>query len=112
MTIATQGSASSHDATGIHAEALSSFSKLATITALSLHLIVTQHQAPPAVVKDVPDNVDVSSTPSSSMVPRLASASEVMAQIHRVYDELLTSQVELGDDARRVLYENRWDLYE
>ena len=107
----TQSSGSFIDDHEVAAEAQSSFSKVATIGALSLHLLVAQHQTAPLPTSELPDNITTHSTPSSTILRTGIAASEVMAEIHRVYDELLTSQVELDEDARRVLHDNQWELY-
>ena len=36
---------------------------------------------------------------------------DLFAQINRIFDGLLKTQVDLDSDARRALYENLWDLY-
>jgi hypothetical protein len=35
---------------------------------------------------------------------------DILQQIHRVYDDLLQTQVDLDADAKRALYSNLWDV--
>ena len=37
---------------------------------------------------------------------------ELLRELDRIYDELLAGAAELDDDARSILYSERWSLYE
>jgi len=36
---------------------------------------------------------------------------DLFGQLNRVYEEILTNQVDLDEDSKRILYSNLWNLY-
>ena len=40
-----------------------------------------------------------------------ATEIELLLEMNRIYDDLLSNQVDLDIDAKRALYSNLWDLY-
>lgn len=40
-----------------------------------------------------------------------ATEMELLLEMNRIYDDLLSNQVDLDIDAKRALYSNLWDLY-
>jgi hypothetical protein len=53
-----------------------------------------------------------SSTFSSIVISKAPSSLDLFRAIDKIYDELLNNTVELDADSHRVLYEDRWSLYE
>ena len=54
----------------------------------------------------------VDSSFSSARIAELPTDRELFAALSRIYDSLLGTQVELPNDAKAILYDKRWDLYE
>lgn len=108
----TQASGPLFTKTELEAEAQSSGSRLFTAAALGFCIVVSQHHAVTVDPKDLPENINAPYTQGSATARTGIVAADVMRQMHRVYDELLASQVELDGGAKRILHENRWDLYE
>jgi len=110
--IETQASGSLFTRTEIATEARSSGSDLITAAALGFFVVVSQHHMAPGAPRDLPENINAPYTQGTAVTRSSVVAADVMRQMHRVYDELLASQVDLDDGAKRILHENRWDLYE
>ena len=86
-------------------------STLIATAAISLALVLAQHDY---AKRDIGLNgLRFSHTDGTVSLPSSLEISEmdIFRQISRVYDELLSNQIELDVESRQVLYKNLWDLY-
>ena len=86
-------------------------SSYAGSTALSLILLCTQMASSP-LIQETPQYTH-SGTSGSVIQPESLNvdAVDVFFALNRIYDELLTNQVDLDSTSKQAIYDNLWDLY-
>ena len=86
-------------------------SVLARTSVLTLALLSAQYAYPtPDLITSEISTAKTEGTIAQSLFHEITEL-EVFKQINRIYDELLSHQIELDSEAKRVLYANLWNLY-
>lgn len=87
--------------------------KFASMTALGVYLTALQFNAPIAI-KDYSVNVQQEITSGTQDAPQQEKADmeDLLMAFNHVHEELLSHPVDLDHDAKKILYENLWELYE
>lgn len=89
-----------------------SASTLARTTALAMLFLVSQPSAAALIVTADRRFAGLRTIGSGAEILSLRiTDADMFNQINRVYDELLTHQVDLDMDVKRTIYGQLWDLY-
>ena len=83
-------------------------------SAIGIVLICAQFQQPPVATDTSQVKLRRSEVEGSAPLQRLAgvSAAQFLAVFNKIHDEIVVNQIDLDADARALIFEARWDLYE